>query len=80
MVLIHICLPSEPIAAVTASLQMGGVLSSIDTSPPKHVLEIWVILLVILATVVVMTTLLAGPAMALILYRVQTSPGRQQNC
>ncbi|KAJ8282735.1 hypothetical protein COCON_G00052540 [Conger conger] len=64
----------------TVNLEMEGISTSMDTLPPKHVLEIWAILLVILATVVVMTTLLAGPAVGLILYRVRTSPGRHQNC
>ncbi|KAG9340913.1 hypothetical protein JZ751_020106 [Albula glossodonta] len=48
---------------------MENGLSSSDIAQPKHVLEIWAILLIILATVIVMTTLLAGPAISLVLYR-----------
>ncbi|KAM9288867.1 small integral membrane protein 3 [Morus bassanus] len=41
---------------------------------PKHILDIWVIVLIILATILVMTALLLCPATAVILYRVRTHP------
>nr|XP_006138308.1 small integral membrane protein 3 [Pelodiscus sinensis]XP_025034834.1 small integral membrane protein 3 [Pelodiscus sinensis]XP_025034835.1 small integral membrane protein 3 [Pelodiscus sinensis] len=43
---------------------------------PKHVLDIWVIVLIILATVLVMTSLVLCPATAVIIYRVRTHPIR----
>ncbi|XP_030813370.1 small integral membrane protein 3 [Camarhynchus parvulus] len=49
------------------------------TSPtdlPKHILDIWVIVLIILATILIMTALLLCPAMAVIIYRVRTHPTR----
>ncbi|MBN3281602.1 GPX3 peroxidase, partial [Polyodon spathula] len=36
----------------------------------KHVLEIWAIILVILATIIIMTSLLVCPALSVIIYRV----------
>ncbi|XP_074865654.1 small integral membrane protein 3 [Carettochelys insculpta] len=56
-----------------------GILSSPSPSAsavPKHVLDIWVIVLVILATVLVMTSLVLCPATAIIIYRVRTHPIR----
>lgn len=41
---------------------------------PKHILDIWVIVLIILATIVIMTSLLLCPAMAVIIYRMRTHP------
>ncbi|XP_072256625.1 small integral membrane protein 3 [Pyxicephalus adspersus] len=41
---------------------------------PKHILDIWVIVLIILATILVMTSLLLFPAAAVIIYRVRTHP------
>ncbi|XP_075397945.1 small integral membrane protein 3 [Tenrec ecaudatus] len=41
---------------------------------PKHILDIWVIVLIILATVVIMTSLLLCPATAVIIYRMRTHP------
>ncbi|KAM6055456.1 small integral membrane protein 3 isoform 3-T3 [Theristicus caerulescens] len=43
---------------------------------PKHVLDIWVIVLIILATILVMTALVLCPATAVIIYRVRTHPTR----
>ncbi|EHB05084.1 Putative small membrane protein NID67 [Heterocephalus glaber] len=41
---------------------------------PKHILDIWVIVLIILATIVIMTSLLLCPATAVIIYRIRTHP------
>uniref|UniRef100_A0A8C3YGU2 Small integral membrane protein 3 n=1 Tax=Catagonus wagneri TaxID=51154 RepID=A0A8C3YGU2_9CETA len=41
---------------------------------PKHILDVWVIVLIILATIVVMTSLLLCPATAVIIYRMRTHP------
>ncbi|XP_048885099.1 small integral membrane protein 3-like [Brienomyrus brachyistius] len=46
---------------------------------PAHILEIWAILLVILATIIVMTFLLACPAASVVIYRIRTSPSRPVN-
>ncbi|CAM4599111.1 unnamed protein product [Caretta caretta] len=43
---------------------------------PKHILDIWVIVLIILATILVMTSMVLCPAMAVIIYRVRTHPIR----
>ncbi|KAM9373284.1 LOW QUALITY PROTEIN: small integral membrane protein 3 [Phaethornis superciliosus] len=43
---------------------------------PKHILDIWVIVLIILATVLIMTALVLCPATAVIIYRVWTHPTR----
>ncbi|KAG9491199.1 hypothetical protein GDO78_006526 [Eleutherodactylus coqui] len=43
---------------------------------PKHILDIWVIILIILATILVMTSLLLFPAAAVIIYRIRTYPIR----
>uniref|UniRef100_A0A8C4TIJ8 Small integral membrane protein 3 n=1 Tax=Erpetoichthys calabaricus TaxID=27687 RepID=A0A8C4TIJ8_ERPCA len=43
---------------------------------PAHVLNIWAILLVILATIVVMTSVILCPAIIVILYRIRTNPIR----
>lgn len=41
---------------------------------PKHILDIWVIVLIILATIVIMTSLLLCPATAVIIYRMRSHP------
>ncbi|XP_012663426.1 small integral membrane protein 3 [Otolemur garnettii] len=41
---------------------------------PKHILDIWVIVLIILAAIVIMTSLLLCPATAVIIYRMRTHP------
>ncbi|NXY18090.1 SMIM3 protein, partial [Atrichornis clamosus] len=43
---------------------------------PKHILDIWVIVLIILATILIMTALVLCPATAVIIYRVRTHPAR----
>ncbi|NXL56384.1 SMIM3 protein, partial [Chordeiles acutipennis] len=43
---------------------------------PKHVLDIWVIVLIILATILIMTALVLCPATAVVIYRVRTHPTR----
>uniref|UniRef100_A0A8C8AE77 Small integral membrane protein 3 n=1 Tax=Otus sunia TaxID=257818 RepID=A0A8C8AE77_9STRI len=43
---------------------------------PKHILDIWVIVLIILATILIMTALVLCPATAVIIYRVRTHPTR----
>ncbi|XP_066416394.1 small integral membrane protein 3 [Molothrus aeneus] len=46
------------------------------TDLPKHILDIWVIVVIILATIFIMTALLLCPATAVIIYRVRTHPTR----
>ncbi|XP_066472405.1 small integral membrane protein 3 [Tiliqua scincoides] len=41
---------------------------------PKHILDVWVIVLIILATIIVMTSLVLCPATVVIIYRVRTHP------
>ncbi|XP_048187458.1 small integral membrane protein 3 [Perognathus longimembris pacificus] len=48
--------------------------SAVEVVLPKHILDVWVIVLLILATIVVMTSLLLCPATAVILYRMRTHP------
>ncbi|NXN70390.1 SMIM3 protein, partial [Himantopus himantopus] len=43
---------------------------------PKHILDIWAIVLIIVATILVMTALVLCPATAVIIYRVRTHPMR----
>ncbi|NXX84917.1 SMIM3 protein, partial [Urocolius indicus] len=43
---------------------------------PKHILDVWVIVLIILATILIMTALVLCPAAAVIIYRVRTHPMR----
>ncbi|KAG2455662.1 small integral membrane protein 3-like [Polypterus senegalus] len=45
---------------------------------PAHVLDIWAIVLVILATIVVMTSVLFCPAVTVIIYRIRTNPARSE--
>ncbi|XP_020035811.1 small integral membrane protein 3 [Castor canadensis] len=47
---------------------------SVEVELPKHILDIWVIVLIILATIVIMTSLLLCPATAVIIYRIRTHP------
>ncbi|OBS75141.1 hypothetical protein A6R68_14290 [Neotoma lepida] len=48
--------------------------SPVDVLLPKHILDIWAIVLIILATIVVMTSLFLCPATAVIIYRMRTHP------
>ncbi|KAM4875066.1 small integral membrane protein 3 isoform 1-T6 [Thomomys bottae] len=48
--------------------------SPVEVGLPKHILDIWVIVLIILATIVIMTSLLLCPATAVIIYRMRTHP------
>ncbi|KAG8128516.1 hypothetical protein E2320_015358, partial [Naja naja] len=41
---------------------------------PKHILDIWAIVLIILGTIVIMTLLVLCPATTVIIYRVWTHP------
>ncbi|XP_008946579.1 PREDICTED: small integral membrane protein 3 [Merops nubicus] len=43
---------------------------------PKHILDIWAIVLIILATILVMTALVLCPATAVIIHRLRTHPTR----
>ncbi|XP_076205801.1 small integral membrane protein 3 isoform X1 [Aptenodytes patagonicus] len=43
---------------------------------PKHILDIWVIVLIILATILVMTALVLCPATAVIIYRISAEIGK----
>nr|XP_060621441.1 small integral membrane protein 3 [Anolis sagrei ordinatus] len=57
----------------------GGIKTMDAVAPtqlplPKHILDVWVIVLIILATIIVMTSLLLCPATAVIIYRVRTHP------
>ncbi|XP_009890896.1 PREDICTED: small integral membrane protein 3 [Charadrius vociferus] len=47
-----------------------------STVLPKHILNIWAIVLIIVATILVMTALVLCPATAVIIYRVRTHPTR----
>ncbi|KAL4648791.1 small integral membrane protein 3 [Arapaima gigas] len=49
------------------------------TTQPEHILEVWVILLLILGTVAVMSFLLVCPALSVIIYRVRTGSRTPQN-
>ncbi|XP_021489330.1 small integral membrane protein 3 isoform X1 [Meriones unguiculatus] len=48
--------------------------SPVDVLLPKHILDIWAIVLIILATIVIMTSLFLCPATAVIIYRMRTHP------
>ncbi|XP_042548019.1 small integral membrane protein 3 [Dipodomys merriami] len=48
--------------------------SPVGAGLPKHILDIWAIVLIILATIVIMTSLLLCPATAVIVYRMRTHP------
>uniref|UniRef100_A0A8D2AXQ7 Small integral membrane protein 3 n=1 Tax=Sciurus vulgaris TaxID=55149 RepID=A0A8D2AXQ7_SCIVU len=48
--------------------------SPVDAVLPKHILDVWAIVLIILATIVIMTSLLLCPATAVIIYRMRTQP------
>ncbi|NXU51497.1 SMIM3 protein, partial [Turnix velox] len=43
---------------------------------PKHILDVWAIVLIILGTIIIMTALVLCPATAVIIYRVRTHPTR----
>ncbi|KAE8614153.1 hypothetical protein XENTR_v10008015 [Xenopus tropicalis] len=43
---------------------------------PKHILDVWVIVLIILATILVMASLLLFHAAAVVMFRVRTHPIR----
>ncbi|XP_025019720.1 small integral membrane protein 3 [Python bivittatus] len=56
---------------------MMGNLESMESTQlllPKHILDIWVIVLIILGTIVIMTLLVLCPATTVIIYRVWTHP------
>ncbi|NXE86783.1 SMIM3 protein, partial [Menura novaehollandiae] len=55
-------------------MDLPGLKSPADH--PKHILDIWVIVLIILATILIMTALVLCPATAVIIYRVRTHPTR----
>ncbi|XP_005324207.2 small integral membrane protein 3 [Ictidomys tridecemlineatus] len=48
--------------------------SPMEAVLPKHILDIWAIVLIILVTIVIMTSLLLCPATAVIIYRIRTHP------
>lgn len=50
----------------------------VGDSLPPHVLEVWAILLLILATILVMSLLMFGPAVSFIVYRVWKSPPQRE--
>ncbi|XP_053233014.1 small integral membrane protein 3 isoform X1 [Podarcis raffonei] len=56
------------------SMDVLGDIEPTQFPLPKHILEVWVIVLIILVTIVVMTSLLLCPATAVIIYRVRTHP------
>uniref|UniRef100_A0A8C5RZ26 Small integral membrane protein 3 n=1 Tax=Laticauda laticaudata TaxID=8630 RepID=A0A8C5RZ26_LATLA len=49
-------------------------MESTQLTLPKHILDIWAIVLIILATIVIMTLLVLCPATTVIIYRVWTHP------
>ncbi|XP_068134187.1 small integral membrane protein 3 [Hyperolius riggenbachi] len=55
---------------------MSDLVTPTPAELPKHILDIWVIVVIILATILVMTSLLLFPAAAVIFYRVRTHPIR----
>ncbi|XP_075066171.1 small integral membrane protein 3 [Mixophyes fleayi] len=55
---------------------MSDLVTPTTADLPKHILDIWVIVLIILATILVMTSMLLLPAAAVIMYRVRTHPIR----
>ncbi|OCT86342.1 hypothetical protein XELAEV_18020035mg [Xenopus laevis] len=54
--------------------KMSDLVTPSPVELPKHILDVWVIVLIILATIVVMTSLLLLPAAAVVMYRVRTHP------
>ncbi|XP_063784737.1 small integral membrane protein 3 isoform X1 [Pseudophryne corroboree] len=60
----------------TSSANMNDLVTPTPAELPKHILDIWVIVLIILATILVMTSMLLLPAAAVIIYRVRTHPIR----
>ncbi|XP_033877642.1 small integral membrane protein 3-like [Acipenser ruthenus] len=55
-------------------------MDDLTTAAPHlpHILEVWAIVLIILATIVIMTSLMVCPAMSVIIYRVRTGPTRNE--
>ncbi|KAK9406478.1 Nid67: putative small membrane protein NID67 [Crotalus adamanteus] len=49
-------------------------MESTQLTLPKHILDIWAIILIILGTIVIMTLLVLCPATTVIIYRVWTHP------
>ncbi|XP_026552408.1 small integral membrane protein 3 [Pseudonaja textilis] len=49
-------------------------MESTQLTLPKHILDIWAIVLIILGTIVIMTLLVLCPATTVIIYRVWTHP------
>uniref|UniRef100_A0A8C3S1K3 Small integral membrane protein 3 n=2 Tax=Chelydra serpentina TaxID=8475 RepID=A0A8C3S1K3_CHESE len=71
--------PSRQAPRTPAERRKMEVMSNPDptmSAIPKHILDIWVIVLIILATILVMTSMVLCPATAVILYRVRTHPIR----
>ncbi|XP_010717450.1 small integral membrane protein 3 [Meleagris gallopavo] len=66
----------SPITDLCLPLRMDLPIPADPAALPKHILDIWVIVLIILATILVMTALLLCPATAVIIYRVRTHPTR----
>ncbi|XP_075365581.1 small integral membrane protein 3 isoform X1 [Mycteria americana] len=73
----------DPAAAAAARRSPAGQRRRMDlpdpagpATLPKHILDIWVIVLIILATILIMTALVLCPATAVIIYRVRTHPTR----
>nr|XP_044988411.1 small integral membrane protein 3 [Jaculus jaculus]XP_044988412.1 small integral membrane protein 3 [Jaculus jaculus]XP_044988413.1 small integral membrane protein 3 [Jaculus jaculus] len=48
--------------------------SPVEVMLPTHILDIWAIVLIILGTIIIMTSLLLCPAIAVIIYRMRTHP------
>ncbi|XP_055573817.1 small integral membrane protein 3 [Falco cherrug] len=72
-------LPLPPPRAGAGAGQRRRMDFSDSASPaalPKHILDIWVIVLIILATILIMTAMVLCPATAVIIYRVRTHPMR----
>ncbi|XP_078509734.1 small integral membrane protein 3 [Lissotriton helveticus] len=55
---------------------MNDLVDPTAAAVPKHILDVWVIVLIILATIIIMMSLLLCPATAVIIYRVRTHPMR----
>ncbi|KAM8974050.1 small integral membrane protein 3 [Pelodytes ibericus] len=58
---------------------MSDLVTPTPIELPKHILDVWVIILIILATILVMTSMLLFPAAAVIIYRVRTHPIRSNS-
>ncbi|KAE8614063.1 hypothetical protein XENTR_v10007962 [Xenopus tropicalis] len=55
---------------------MSDCSTPLPVERPKHILDVWVIVLIILATILVMASLLLFPTAAVVMYRVWTHPIR----